>query len=149
MVVVKSFRTTWGVEPSSGCENYKTWLPDLKKQGYCWFFFFLFSLDLIHHPTPRISSSVNLLTHYTWSRNKSSHHRQPNLFQTTLQGKRSGNQYPVSEIEIGTLLDRENYLRMIPQHGKLDWMNHVTRGTDSWNRTRALYDHRVPTCRHE
>ncbi|CAG9998297.1 unnamed protein product [Clonostachys byssicola] len=34
MVVVKRFRAAWGIEPSPGYENYKTWFPELKKQGY-------------------------------------------------------------------------------------------------------------------
>ena len=34
MVVIKRFRTVWGVEAGKDFENWIPWFPDLKKQGY-------------------------------------------------------------------------------------------------------------------
>lgn len=34
MVNVKRFRSNWGIEPSPGYENYKSWFAKLKQQGY-------------------------------------------------------------------------------------------------------------------
>ncbi|KLO92913.1 Uncharacterized protein LW93_4068 [Fusarium fujikuroi] len=34
MIVIKRFRTVWGVESGKDFENWIPWFPDLKKQGY-------------------------------------------------------------------------------------------------------------------
>ena len=34
MVVVKRFRSVWGVESGDGFKNWISWFPDLKNQGY-------------------------------------------------------------------------------------------------------------------
>jgi len=34
MVVIKRFRSVWGVESGDGFKNWISWFPELKNQGY-------------------------------------------------------------------------------------------------------------------
>ncbi|KAH6676881.1 hypothetical protein F5X68DRAFT_235056 [Plectosphaerella plurivora] len=45
MTKAMRFRSTWGIDPTPGYENYKTWLPELKKLGYAGIEVNLFYLD--------------------------------------------------------------------------------------------------------
>lgn len=38
MVVIKRFRTVWGVESGDDFQHWIPWFPELKKEGFGWFY---------------------------------------------------------------------------------------------------------------